>query len=1336
MTPSRSAPLALAALLALAPLAPAQDLGEPTQVVRRGGAALSLWDLAVEAEELTGAAGDGWRVRLPLGEVLAVRAPGAPVAVPLADRREEAALALEGEGDLRGAVRALAGALEHLLLAARAGALTPAEAGARAEVYLVRLALVGEHVLAPREQAALLERVIDAPGLSPLARDLARTQLAHVLRQLGEREAAAALDAELGVVRSWFLIGPFDNERGTGFAEAYPPEVEPFDPQASYPGKSRPVSWRALPVDLPPGGAVDLDALLRPQDQGLAYAVAYLHVAEPTPVALRLGSDEAVAVWVNREQVHTADVRRPYRAEQDAVGVVLAPGWNEVLLKVADQTGDWGFRLRVSAPEGGPAAGVRFATAAEIAARPAFEQTPPASVEVERGALEVLAAQVKRTPDWRGYYHLGLLQHAREAHDRTQHPDEAALAAAVALAPDRPGLLLLLARARQRDVEFSVNKEENARRRTLEQAIAVAPHHAQARAALAHYYLRELQNVEKARRLLEPALATYPDDLGARLLELDLLRARGLAPLAVAATEALFDAWEARVQREEAACIPAPVLRAALGVARSRGDVRRQVELLDRLVELDRTDAGALHALAGLHEAAGRPELALTLLTRAGEVAPYSTGLRYARAQLLERMGRLEEAGAALDEALALAPDDAALTQARGELAERTGNEALADELFAQALRLDPQRVELKKYVEYRARHQERVASFQAAWVIDPEPLVAAAKSTPLDPRRTHRYLLLQEVARVNPDGTQSQFTQQVFRVENRQGARDLVSFTAPFSTEQRILFQRARVWRRGGGYEDAPVGAGRAPRGEFSGYRGYTVRFPPLEPGDVIEVRWRVDDLQQGFFGDYYGEVAEFQADQAIDRRRFVLIAPKTKQLFFHTPGLDPALHQRREEGEQVVHVFERTGIAPLEREPHMPWDKELVPQVQVSTFGDWDAFARWYWGLVADQHEADDAIRAKVHELCAGATSDEERIRRIYHFVITEVRYNAAWEFGIHGFKPYNATKIFARRFGDCKDKATLIGTMLGVVGIEAHPVLIFGEEARGREDLSLPLMGHFNHCISWVEHGEGGIFLDGTAEYHPYPALPAMDYGAKVVVITPQGGVLREIPYRGSEANSLRERHEVRLAPDGGASFTATIEGTGTYESILRDWMHTAGLRKERLEPRFGASFSGARVTAVETSDVNDLEAPVRVKAEVEVPRMVRQVGGGLELAEVRSWLFDLVYLRGGRLSGYAADVERTHDLVLPVPSGVEEEVIYQLPPELSLESVPEAVKLEGPQWRYERTYQREGSTLRVRRVLRVEAHRIAAEDYPAFRRFVEAVERAEKERVRLGRGKANQ
>jgi len=1275
----------------------------------------------------------GWRVELPRGQALAIRGAEG-LRLPIVDMHEDRALHAESRDDDLEAFRSYRRMISALVAAQRAGAIDGREAAPIADVAISRMDLFGTRIGRSGEIAQTCEGIVKSPWLTPLVRSHAQEAFADALRQLGEPQAAAAEEAELGILTQFYVVGPFDNERGRGFKTAYPPEADLAQGpalDATYPGKEAAVTWRPTPPGAPRRGIVDLDALCYPADQALAYALTYVHVERPTRVALRLGSDEAVKLWANERLLLSRDLRRTYASDQDSVGVVLQPGWTRLLLKVCDQTDSWEFRLRVTSPTGGRAP-VRFAALAEI---PTLAQGKlsgaPGDCDIDGGSIGDLTRWVAAKPkDARAWFRLGYLHLNSGAQDATQHPDREAFSKASALRPQNANYRMFLSATLGGGGDFSVNAEHNARRRAIEAVLKLDPEHVEARIALANYYLGDLGQTERAAEILEAAPET---SLNAQLVWLDVLRGRGQGSLALSRLRTLLDRAEGEIQREEALVTPFSLVNEALEEARKRGDIGTQLRLLQERLTQDAGDLWALVEAAGLYRRAGQPVVAEQLLRHAHETSPWEAEIHVALAGLYSGVQRLDpkldRAEAAYRAALAICPQDPGRVEALAGLLERRGKLKEARALYEQALQLDPKRVATKRYLEFLDRKAETVARFEDAWVLDPKPILEAARKHPLDKRRTHRVLLRQRVDRLNPDGTRSTWRQELLRVESREGVRALAGYRAGYQDDQRIEVTLGRVHRAAGGTEDAPVGiAGGVSRGEFGGGRAYPIRFPPLLPGDAIEVRYRVDDLRQGFFGDYYGEVFQFQDRVPLDHIRVALLAPKGRELYFHNAqGKGPEVSEKTQ-GDEVVRVWERRDVKPLEPEPNMPWLKEVIPQIQVSTFKDWDVFARWYWGLVKSQHEADEAIKAKVLELTKGAKTTEEKLRRIYNFVVTDIRYSDAWEFGVHGFKPYSATKIYARKFGDCKDKATLIGTMCGVIGVEAHPVLIFGEDGRGREDLTLPLMGHFNHCISYVQLSKDkGLFLDGTAEYHSYGNLPSMDYGARVVVITPEAGLVKEIPYRVADANAVSETHEVTLSKDGQGKVKSTLKGTGTFEVVLRQLMTTEGRRVQVLEPRYGQRYSGAKVEKVEATNPTNLDEPFQLQVESVLPGMLRKTpDGGFELRELRSWLFDLIYLRNGSLSNLAADSTRTHDLVLQVPSAVDESVRYSLPEGASVKSVPDAVKLETPFGIYRRVYTRKGATLEVRRVLQLRTTRISKEQYAEFRKFVDQIERAERAR----------
>ncbi len=151
-------------------------------------------------------------------------------------------------------------------------------------------------------------------------------------------------------IREWDLVGPFPAADMDDLLTVYPPETEAA-PAKSYQGKAgADVSWRVVRAG--GSGYVRLDDLVRPNEQALVYAAAYVLSPDDREAAFLVGSDDGVRVWINGEIVHTHPVYRAAGPDLDRVAVRLRKGWNRVLIKVLQGAGGWGYFARFADPGG------------------------------------------------------------------------------------------------------------------------------------------------------------------------------------------------------------------------------------------------------------------------------------------------------------------------------------------------------------------------------------------------------------------------------------------------------------------------------------------------------------------------------------------------------------------------------------------------------------------------------------------------------------------------------------------------------------------------------------------------------------------------------------------------------------------------------------------------------------------------------------------------------------------------------------------------------------------------------------------------------------------------
>jgi hypothetical protein len=166
--------------------------------------------------------------------------------------------------------------------------------------------------------------------------------------------------AHLGLVVDWWLVGPFDAPRFSGFARELPPE-QSVELRAKYTGQDGgAIGWiRHRTADLL--GLVNLVAALAPCKEAVGYAYAQLVSPDERAAQLRCGADDCCRVWLNGQQVFSREQwLNGIRFDRFTAPVRLRRGTNELLVKVCQGppnkdpqvANNWSLQLRFCDEQG------------------------------------------------------------------------------------------------------------------------------------------------------------------------------------------------------------------------------------------------------------------------------------------------------------------------------------------------------------------------------------------------------------------------------------------------------------------------------------------------------------------------------------------------------------------------------------------------------------------------------------------------------------------------------------------------------------------------------------------------------------------------------------------------------------------------------------------------------------------------------------------------------------------------------------------------------------------------------------------------------------------------
>jgi transglutaminase-like putative cysteine protease len=317
-------------------------------------------------------------------------------------------------------------------------------------------------------------------------------------------------------------------------------------------------------------------------------------------------------------------------------------------------------------------------------------------------------------------------------------------------------------------------------------------------------------------------------------------------------------------------------------------------------------------------------------------------------------------------------------------------------------------------------------------------------------------------------------------------------------------------------------------------------VIFPNVEAGDTLVLTDKFTQKLVPLPGQltlshYFGRAV------AADDTSFTLTVPKSIPLKVSSHEVTPDISAH---GDTTIYRWTFSNPTAKATPATLVYDPDAGPHLIVSSFPDYDAFAHAFAGIIVPKVAVTPEIQKQADTITAGITDRKQQARALYDWANSHVRY-VGIELGAGGYVPHDPNWTLTNAFGDCKDQAVLLASLLKAKNIPAELVLI---HAGNHYKLSaLPTPGDFNHMILFLP--DWNLYVDTTVPGMPFQMLPVGDYGKPVVHLVPSGAAQHKTPMLPPELLSSTYKVHAVENSEGRFDVDVSISATGPWAASLR-------------------------------------------------------------------------------------------------------------------------------------------------------------------------------------------
>ncbi len=515
-----------------------------------------------------------------------------------------------------------------------------------------------------------------------------------------------------------------------------------------------------------------------------------------------------------------------------------------------------------------------------------------------------------------------------------------------------------------------------------------------------------------------------------------------------------------------------------------------------------------------------------------------------------------------------------------------------------------------------------------------------------------------------------------------------------------------------------------------YDGMRFKKFQFTGIVPGTVSEIKYTYQYKDPSYLGAYY-----FMMRVPVDQNLFTVTHSNDVEIGYAFFGDSSQIkHTIIQKGKTTIHTWQASQMKEIRNYSDAVDDRYFEPHVFifVKQYKDASGKMKQMFGTVeklykndykyienVNKSEVDDGLKSDIDSIKNVSQTTDDIIRNVYKYVQQNFKY-IAFEDGEGGHVPREANDVYQKKFGDCKDFASLITYMLKYCNIPSYLCWI------GTRDLpysfeSLPLGYASNHMIAAVHNGKDWIFIDGTSKHIPFGMPSGFTQGKEAIIaINKDSFVVAKVPIVKPEVNKSTDTIWLKIDGDNLIG-KGKVFLEGYNRSYVADNLYYTDANKltDELKGYLRYGNNKREVLSVSTNNYHNNDTLLAIEFEMLLPSYLKRIDKDIyiNMHLRKAYEDDKIDTTGGRMAAKEFQFLYFDESVF----------ILEIPKNYLVKNIPENKTYTDKNFTYSYTYEKDNNRIIYKQSSKVFSMLIEPQDFIQWNAQMDALARIYKENI---------